>query len=97
MDALAVWDDTGEAVTLFAVNRDFEEDNLLTLQLKDFEDYVPLEHISLAGFDLDAVNTKNAAPVQPKHTPLTAAYDKAPQFKLAPLSWNVIRLRKVVR
>ena len=81
-------------MTLFAVNRDFEEDNLLTLNLKDFEGYAPVEHISMAGFDLSAVNTKDVSPVQPKHTPLTPVFETAPQFRLAPLSWNVIRLKK---
>ncbi len=94
MDALAVWNEEDETVTLFAVNRDFEEDNLVSLNLKDFPGYVPVEHISMAGFDLHAVNTKDAAPVQPKHTPLAPVYKAVQEFALAPLSWNVIRLKK---
>ena len=94
VDALAVWNEEDETVTLFAVNRDFEEENLVSLNLKDFPGYVPEEHISMAGFDLHAVNTKDAAPVQPKTTPLPAVERPVQEFSLAPLSWNVIRLKK---
>ena len=94
VDALAIWNEEDETVTLFAVNRDFEEENLISLNLKDFPGYVPVEHISMAGFDLDAVNTKDASPVRPKHTPLAPVYKAVQEFALAPLSWNVIRLKK---
>ena len=93
-DALAVWDDAGETLTVFAVNRDFEEENLLKINLKDFEDYAPTEHLELAGFDLTAVNTVQSQPVQPTKKALSGVYEAVPEIALRPLSWNVIRFKK---
>ena len=93
VDAVAVWNEAGESITLFAVNRDQAEENLLTLHLQDFAGYVPFEQIELCGFDPLAVNTKDSAPVQPKTKPLSGS-GETQTFVLQPLSWNVIRLKK---
>ena len=50
---------------MFAVNRDFEEDYALTLDLPDMEDFVPFEHIEMAGFGLKDENSIVSAPVKP--------------------------------
>ena len=94
IDSIAVWDDEGEKLTVFAVNRDMSEDNILTVNLKDFDGYVPAEHIEMKGFDLHAVNTSLDGSVKPTSTVLSGIYEAQPEFKLAPLSWNVIRFEK---
>ena len=94
VDALTVWNEEGEELTVFAVNRDFEEDNLLTVNLKDFEGYVPTEQIELVGFDLHAVNTAQSQPVKPTAKALSGVYTPLAEVKLRPLSWNVIRFVK---
>ena len=94
VDALAVWNEEDDALTVFAVNRDMEEDNLLTVNLKDFEGYVPVEQIELAGFDLMAVNTADSQPVKPTAKALSGVCAPMAEVKLRPLSWNVIRFEK---
>lgn len=94
IDSVAVWDDEGEKLTVFAVNRDMNEDNMLTVNLKDFEGYVPTEHIEMAGFGLTEINTAQSGNVKPKSTALSGVYEAMPEFRLKPLSWNVIRFEK---
>lgn len=94
VDAISVWNDEKEELTVFAVNRDFEEENLLKVNLKDFAGYAPVEQIELAGFDLMAVNTAGSQPVQPTKKALSGVYDAMPEIALRPLSWNVIRFKK---
>ncbi|MBQ5969772.1 MAG: alpha-N-arabinofuranosidase [Clostridia bacterium] len=93
VDAVAVRNEETGALTVFAVNRDMEESNLLTLDLKDFDGLRAVEHIRYDGFDRYAVNTANDGSVRPRSEALTAAPD-AREFKLNPLSWNVIRFEK---
>ncbi len=94
IDCAAVWNDEAEELTVFAVNRDFEQDNILSVNLKDFEGYAPVEHIVMAGFDLQAVNTSTNGRVKPVSHALNGAYEAESEIKLAPLSWNVIRYKK---
>ena len=94
VDAVAVWNDESEELTVFAVNRDLEEDEELTVNLKDFAGYVPTQQIELAGFDLKAVNTADSQNVKPTTKTLSGVYDPMPVLRLRPLSWNVIRFVK---
>lgn len=94
VDAVAVWNDESEELTVFAVNRDMEEDEALTVNLKDFAGYVPTQQIELAGFDLKAVNTADSQTVKPTTKTLSGVYDPMPVLRLRPLSWNVIRFVK---
>ena len=71
-----------------------EEDELLTVNLKDFVGYVPTEQTELAGFDLKAVNTADSQTVKPTAKALSGVYDPTPELRLRPLSWNVIRFVK---
>ena len=94
IDSIAVWNDEAEELTVFAVNRDFEEDNILSVNLKDFDGYKPVEHIVLEGFDLKAENTANSDSVKPVTRQLDNIYESVKEIKLSPLSWNVIRFKK---
>ena len=94
VDSIAVWNDAAEELTVFAVNRDMEEDNLLSVNLKDFAGYKAIEHIRYDGFDRYAVNTAQKNSVKPRSEALSATPD-ACEFRLNPLSWNVIRFKKV--
>ncbi len=94
VDSVAVWDDEGEKLTVFAVNRDLNDSNVLSVNLKDFEGYVPVEHIEMSGFGLADVNTATSGLVKPKTHALGGEYEAMPEFKLNALSWNVIRFEK---
>lgn len=95
IDAVGVWDEEGEALTVFAVNRDGEDDNLLTVSLKDFEGYRLTKHITLSGHDLKKTNTVLDGSVRPVTKVYTAPYEANKEIRLAPYSWNVIRFEKI--
>ena len=93
MDACATLSEDGTEITVFAVNRDLSEDNVITLNLTDFDEPAAIEHIEMAGYDLKAVNTADCQAVVPRNAPLPEINGKKAQIKLAPLSWNVIRFK----
>ncbi len=94
VDATATVDDEGN-VTIFAVNRDMEEDVVFECDLRAFEGLRPEEHIVLHHQDVKAVNTEE----DPNNVvPFTGDAGKLDDGKLTvtlpKLSWNVIRLVK---
>ena len=93
IDAAAVLGDDG-SVTVFCVNRDSEEDCLLSLDLRAFGELQLAEHIVLSGDDVKAVNTE-AAPdcVVPRPGPGARLEHGRGEVCLPRLSWNVLRLR----
>ena len=84
-----------EEVTIFAVNKDLEEDMEVTMDLRQFADYKIVEHIIMHDDDLKAVNTE-ADPYRIK--PEVAGKSQIDNGILTALmqnkSWNVIRLAK---
>ena len=93
--AVAVWDDEQDQVTIFAVNRNLEEDIPLEADLKSFEGYRVLEHIVLEHDDMKAVNTAESQNVLPKSVADRDQLDDGVLTSLlAKASWNVIRLGK---
>lgn len=94
LDGTAVLSADETELTVFAVNRDFEEAYALELSLLDLPGFAPAEHLVLAGHPEKAVNGFDAAPVQPASVPLPEADGSRITAKLPPLSWNVIRLKK---
>ncbi len=94
MDAAAVQGEDG-SVTIFAINRDLQEDVLLTADLRDFGALKVAEHIVLHHDDVKAVNTE-----EHPDTVVPCAGDAGKmdqgrlEIALPALSWNVIRLTK---
>ena len=97
VDAAAVWDNEGEALTIFAVNRDLSEDITLEADLRSFPGYQLLEHLVLENPDMGAVNTAEKEDVRPHAvTDRNQLADSILHAKLAPASWNVLRLKKSI-
>lgn len=94
VDATATVSDEGD-VTIFAVNRDMNEDACFTCDLRAFGDLKLAEHIELHHDDVKAINTEenpnNVAPVTKHDGKLDGGKLEIP---LRSLSWNVIRLVK---
>lgn len=94
VEAVSVYNEEKEEVTIFAVNRSLKEDIELTSDVRSFEGYRLLEHIVLEHEDLKAVNQFAKERVAPKN----ADQSKLDQGTLTSLlhkaSWNVIRLGK---
>lgn len=91
MDAAATMDEEGN-VTIFAVNRDLEEDVKLTLDLRSFGGLTPAMHSVLHHDDMKAINSEeNPDEVKPVEVPVVIE-DGA--IVLPKASWNVIRFVK---
>ena len=93
LDLAAVRSDDG-SVTVFAVNRDMQEDLVVSVDLRAFSLKKVEEHILLHHDDVKAVNTEdNPMNVAPVSLPGTAIEDGSLTIQLPALSWNVIRLK----
>ncbi len=93
LEAVAVWDEEGSTLTLFAVNRDLTSALPIEVDARAFPDYRVQEQIVLAHRDLKAVNTRekpaNVVPASVVGATLDGGKLTA---ALAPASWNVIRI-----
>ena len=95
VESVAVWDDEKDQVTIFAVNRDLEDDISLEADLRSFEGYRVLEHIVLEHDDMKAVNSAERQTVLPKNvSDRDELQDGILTSRLGKASWNVIRLGK---
>jgi alpha-N-arabinofuranosidase len=95
LETVAVYNEEGEALSIFAVNRNLEEALDIEGEILGFDGYRIIEHITLNNPDLQAVNSARGEKVKP--AVLTAgSFDKGRlSLRLPPASWNVIRLGKV--
>ena len=96
IDATAVISDDNNEITVFAVNRDMENNITLDIELNGFGKFEVVEHIVMENSDVKAVNTKeNPNNVVPNSNGNAAMEDGNVKATVKNLSWNVIRLRKV--
>ncbi len=94
IDAAAAMDEEGN-VTVFAVNRDIEDDYEIKFDLRSFEGLSRIEHIYLHNDDVKAVNTeKDPEKVIPAKGSTGTVMDGKAVVRVMPLSWNVIRFIK---
>ena len=94
VDGTATLADDG-SVTIFAVNRDFEEGIELNADLRGFGDLKIVEHIVLHHDDVKAINTEaNPDNVAPAAGNGGVIDDGKLSVVLPSLSWNVIRMAK---
>lgn len=92
VEAVAVWNEEAEEVTVFAVNRNLEEDLPLTMDLRSFEGYELIGKTELVSDDLQTVNSAEGEKVQPRQTDDAKAEGGYLTTVLKKASWNVIRL-----
>jgi alpha-N-arabinofuranosidase len=94
LEAVSVYNEELNEVTVFAVNRHLSEAMELTVDLRSFGKVEVIQHTVLAHENLHAANTRlNPGNVLP-HERGTAAADSGRVSALLPAaSWNVIRLR----
>ena len=95
LDCVCIWDEEEEAVTIFAVNKDLEDDAEVSCDFRQFEGYQVEEHIVLTHDDMKAVNTE-AAPdtVSPIHSEASKLENGIFSTVFGRHSWNVVRLVK---
>lgn len=91
IDCAAVLDDE-ENITIFCINRNLEENFLLTLDFRAFPSCRLSDHIVLSNPDKTAVNTKeNPANITPAHRKQCTWDGGSCQISIPALSWNVLR------
>lgn len=93
VDAMAVHNQEANELVIFAVNRSETEAADLEAKLDAFGCAKVLEHVVLSHEDKDAVNSpENPMNVAPKANGESAVENGALHAKLAPYSWNMIRI-----
>ena len=92
--AVSVFNEEKEELTIFAVNRNLEEDVELTVDVRSFEGYEALEQIVLACDDLKAENSAAGEKVFPVQKPCKKTEGGYLTAVLGRASWNVIRLKR---
>lgn len=91
LDCSVVWNEEEEEVTIFAVNRNLEEEVTTAVLLEGFEDYRMIEHKVLEHEDMKAVNS----PEKPDTvTPREGAGIAEGVIVLEPHSYHMFRLKK---
>ena len=96
VDTAAVLSDDGEELTIFAINRDINDNIVLETKLCDFEGFVPVSHTVIEHDDPYVTNTRDSQPVAPSEKKDLPEIDgKIMKTELRRMSWNMIRLKKV--
>jgi len=94
IESVAVYNEETEELTIFAVNRNLEEDLQLVTDVRGMEGYRVLEHLVLEHDDLKAVNAAGMERVKPQRVSQSETDAGVMMSLLHKASWNVIRLGK---
>ena len=94
IESVSVFNEEKGELTIFAVNRNLDEDVTLTTDVRSFEGFTLAEHIVLEHSDLKAVNSSAGETVAPKTAAQSALDGGTLTSLLHKASWNVIRLVK---
>ena len=93
IDATAVYNEEKGEVTIFAVNRNTDEDVEFSADLRSFENISFIEHIGLVNDDLKAENSAAKENVKPETIPGSVFDGGIFESKLKKASLNVIRFK----
>lgn len=92
--SVAVYNEESEEISIFAVNRNLNEDLVLDLDIRSFEGYKMQEHIILENDNLKARNSAEKENVYPSKTQNIQIDNGKADIVIKKASWNVIRLKK---
>lgn len=91
IDCSAVLSENKDELTLFLVNKHFEQDIQCNISLSGFSCESFIEWITLNGYAHDTVNTADHAPVIPVRKEGLSLTQEQISFKLPKASWNLLR------
>ena len=94
IESVAVYNEEAEEVTVFAVNRNVNEDISFEINLSNLCDFHVSEVIVLEHDDLYAVNSAADEKVAPKESRNYTFADGTFETTLKKISWNVIRFKR---
>jgi Alpha-L-arabinofuranosidase len=95
IESVIVWNEENEEMTIFAVNRNLEEDVQLITDVRGLSNYQVIEHIVLEHEDLKASNSAGMERVAPRSVSQSVIANGEMTSTLHKASWNVIRLKSV--
>lgn len=95
--SVAVYAPEKEELTIFAVNRNLEEDAHLLIDLRSFAEYEVIEKLKMTSKDLKAENTLSGERVFPVADPQIRIEHDVAETVLDKASWNVIRFGKRIK
>ena len=90
--AAAVHSAADRTVTLFLLNRSLDDPITLAVDASGFGDLAPGAATTLRNDDLEAINTRDATPVEPATLESVEVTDGGLRVTLPPASWTVVRL-----
>ena len=94
VESIAVYNEEKEEVTIFAVNRNTDENVLFEADLRGFEGYRVLEYSIMEHDDMKAYNSLVKETVMPKEKTEYRFEDGYFETSMGKCSWNVIRFGK---
>lgn len=95
IDTAAAYDEASGELNIFVINRNWEEDNSIELDVSGFEGYKFVEQIELFSEDMDRINTYEAPEaVLPSVSKEAKYFDGKVASTVKRLSWNVFRFQK---
>ena len=95
--SVAVYAEEKGELTIFAVNRNLEEDAHLLIDLRNFAEYGVIEKLKMTSEDLKAENTLSGERVFPVADPQIRIEHDVAETVLDKASWNVIRFGKRIK
>ena len=94
IDAVAAFDEEKGEAAVFIINRSWEEDMEVKLDVRGFEGYQLLEHQELYCYDSEAVNSFEKQEIAPRVNPETKMDGGVVTFPAKKLSFNMLRFKK---
>lgn len=91
IESVAVYNEEKDEVTVFAVNRNVEEDVDFEADVRSFAGYEALEYLALESEDWKAVNSVAGEKIKPYKKEAYELKDGIFRTKMKKCSWNVIR------
>ena len=96
VECAAAYDEASGELNVFVINRDWNGDTAVELDVGGFAGYSLVEHSQLYTDDIDAVNSyENPNAIIPTANTDTRLKDGIISANLKKLSWNMFRLRKI--
>jgi alpha-N-arabinofuranosidase len=95
IDSAATFDEANGDLNIFVINRDWENDRLLEIDINGFDGYNFVEHTHLYNDDINAANSyENPDVITPSINTDTKFKNGKVSAELKKLSWNVFRLKR---
>lgn len=94
IESVAVYNEEKEEVTIFAVNRNVNEDAIFEADVRSFEGYRVIEYLALENEDMKIVNSMTTEKVKPITKTDYELKDDIFTSTMKKCSWNVIRFGK---